>query len=249
MRSKLGESLTSVQKYDAPAESVTTPSLEALKAYSLGYKAMLVNSDFAAAIPLFQQAISLDPKFGMAYARMGTCYFNLDETLRASENLRSAYELRSRVSERERLYIASHYETFVTGDLNAARRVYELSAQTYPHDTSFANMGLIYSNLGEYDKALPAYQQDVKLNPGIGIKYGNSSAGTCNSTAWMRLARRQDKRSRTLLILPRFISASIGRFPSEPRVPTTIFSRSGKTPIPTSPSSEKQKQNTLGSTS
>jgi DNA-binding winged helix-turn-helix (wHTH) protein/tetratricopeptide (TPR) repeat protein len=177
IRHQLGESLASVQKYDAPPEDVTTPSLEALKAYSLGYKAMFVNSDFSGAIPLFQQAIGLDPKFAMAYARMGTCYFNLGEMLRASENLRSAYKLQSRVSEWERLYIASHYETFVTGNLEAARKVYELSAQTYPRGTSFANLGLIYSDLGEYDKALPAYEEDVRLNPGIGIKYGNLVSG------------------------------------------------------------------------
>ena len=72
MRSQLGESLVSVQKYDAPPESVTTPSLEALKAYSFGYRAMVVKSDYVGAIPLFQRAISFDPKFAMAYARMGT---------------------------------------------------------------------------------------------------------------------------------------------------------------------------------
>ena len=82
----MGESLASVQKYDAPAENVTTPSLEALKAYSLGYQAMVVKSDYAASIPLFQRAISLDPNFAMAYARMGTSYFNLNETVRAAES-------------------------------------------------------------------------------------------------------------------------------------------------------------------
>lgn len=180
MRSKLGESLASVQKYDAPPQDVTTPSLEALKAYSLGYQAMFVNSDFAGAIPLFQQAINLDPKFAMAYARIGTCYFNLDESVHAAENLRKAYEFRDRVSERERLYITSHYETFVTGDLNAAREVFELSGQIYPRDTSFANLGIIYSDLGEYDKALPAFKEDVRMNPGTGIKYGNLLSGYLN---------------------------------------------------------------------
>src|SRR5579864_5414406 len=110
MRSKLGESLASVQKYDAPPENVTTPSLDALKAYSLGYQATVVKSDSSAAIPLFQQAITLDPNFAMAYARMGTSYFNLYQTVRATESLRRAYELREHLSERERLYIASHYE-------------------------------------------------------------------------------------------------------------------------------------------
>jgi tetratricopeptide (TPR) repeat protein len=93
IRNKLGESLASVQKYDAPAENVTTPSLEALKAYSLGYQAMVARSDHAAAIPLFQRAINLDPNFAMAYARMGTSYSDLNESERAAESLRRAYAL------------------------------------------------------------------------------------------------------------------------------------------------------------
>ena len=88
MREKLGESLASVQKYDAPAENVTTPSLEALQAYSLGYQAMIVKNDAATAVPFFQRAISLDPNFAMAYARLGTSYGNLGQTARAAENTR-----------------------------------------------------------------------------------------------------------------------------------------------------------------
>ena len=110
IREKLGESLASVQKYDAPAENVTTPSLEALQAYSLGYQTFVVKYDNAGAIPFFQRAISLDPNFAMAYARLGKSYSNLGETARAAENTRKAYELRDRVSERERFYIVSHYE-------------------------------------------------------------------------------------------------------------------------------------------
>jgi eukaryotic-like serine/threonine-protein kinase len=164
IRSQLGESLASVQKYDAPAENVTTSSLEALKAYSLGYQAMVVKSKYAAAIPLFEHAISLDPNFAMAYARMGTTYSDLNETVRASECVRKAYGLRERVSEREKFYIASHYEMFVTGNLEAARKVYELSAQTYPRETRFGNLGFIYGQLGDYEKALAEYKEDLKLN-------------------------------------------------------------------------------------
>ena len=173
MRSKLGESLASVQKYDAPAESVTTRSLEALKAYSLGYKAMVVQSDYVGAIPLFQRAISFDPKFAMAYARMGTSYADLNETVRSAENVRRAYELRERVSEREKFYLASHYEMFVTGNLEEARKVYELSAQTYPRDTRLGNLGFLYSELGNYEKALVEYKEDLKLNPEKGNAYAD----------------------------------------------------------------------------
>ena len=177
IRAQLGESLASVQKYDAPAENVTTPSLGALKAYSLGYQDMVVKSDYAAAIPLFRQAVNLDPNFAMAYARMGTSYSNLNETARASASLRQAYELRERVSERERLYITSHYEILVTGDLEAARQMDELSAQTYPSDTLFTNLGLIYSELGDYDKALAAFENALRVNPGTGNRYANLVSG------------------------------------------------------------------------
>jgi len=173
IRSKLGESLASVKKYDAPPENVTTSSLEALKAYSVGYRAMVLKDNYAATIPLFQRAISLDPNFAMAYARMGTSYANLNETVRAAENVRRAYELRERVSEREKFYILSHYEDFATGNLEAARKTYELSSQAYPRDTPLTNLGLVYSALGDYNKALAAYHGALKVNGETGYRYGN----------------------------------------------------------------------------
>jgi len=182
MRVKLGESLASVQKYDAPAENVTTPSLEALQAYSLGHQAQIVKRDYAAAIPLLQRAISLDSNFAMAYARLGTNYANLGQTARAAENTRKAYDLRERVSEREKLYITSHYEHFVTGNLEAARKAYELWAQTYPRDGGPpGNLAVIYGALGDYDKALAASQEALKLNPGSGLSYTNLVAGYLNA--------------------------------------------------------------------
>jgi eukaryotic-like serine/threonine-protein kinase len=171
MREKLGESLASVEKYDAPPEKVTTPSLEALQAYSLGYRAMI---DPPAAIPLFQRAVSLDPNFAMAYARLGTNYGNIGESARSAENARKAYELRGRVSERERFYIASHYEHYAAGDLEAARKIYELWAQTYPRDEAPpASLHFIYTQLGAYDKALAAVQEALKLDSGSGLDYAN----------------------------------------------------------------------------
>ena len=173
MREKLGESLASVQKYDAPAENATTPSLEALQAYSLGVQA-LEKSDRPAAVSLFQRAVSLDPNFAMAYARLGTSYYNLGQPARAAENTHKAYELRERVSEREKFYIASHYEHFLTGNLEAALKTYELWAQTYPRDDSpTGNLGDIYKTLGDYDRSLAAAQQSMKLDLGSGISYNN----------------------------------------------------------------------------
>jgi tetratricopeptide (TPR) repeat protein len=174
IREKLGESLISVQKYDAPAENVTTPSLEALQAYSLGYQAHVVRNDYAAAIPLFQRAISLDPNFAMAYAELGSNFSNVGEIARAAESTRKAYELRERVSEREKFYIVSHYEFFVSGNLEAARKANALWAETYPRDA--APVGLlnsIYMNLGDYDKSLTMAQQGMKLRPDAGISYTN----------------------------------------------------------------------------
>ncbi len=174
IRQKLGESLASVQKYDAPAENVTTPSLEALQAYGLGCQSMTVKNDYATAASLFQRAVSLDPNFAMAYARLGTSYSNLGQTARAAENTRKAYDLRERVSELEKLYIASHYENFVTGNLEAARKTYELWAQTYSRDwVPTGNLGAIYGNLGDYDKALARAQESLKLAPGSGLSYAN----------------------------------------------------------------------------
>jgi len=174
MREKLGESLASVQNYDTPAENVTTPSLEALQAYSLGYYQAYKRTDFAAAVPLFQRATSLDPNFAMAYALLGMSYMNLGETTRAEGNIRKAYELRERVSDREKFYIASHFEDFVTGNLGAARKTYELWAQTYPRDANpHTNLVNIYHALGDYDKALAQAQEAMKLDPGSVINYGH----------------------------------------------------------------------------
>jgi serine/threonine protein kinase/Flp pilus assembly protein TadD len=175
MREKLGESLASMQKFDAPPESVTTSSLEALQAYSLGYQAMIVKNDPATAIPLFQRAISLDPNFAMAYARLGTNYGNLGQSDRAAEFTRKAYELRERASEREKFYITSHYQSFVTGDLPSAVKTYQLWFQTYPRDSvPLGNLGgATYWELGQYENALAAARQSLALDTGSGINYTN----------------------------------------------------------------------------
>jgi predicted Zn-dependent protease len=174
LRRKLGESLTTVEKFDMPVEQATTPSLEALQAYSLGRKVMVVNHDPAAAVPFFQRAIRLDPNFAMAYASLGTNYSSLGEDSLARENTQKAYELRERVSEPERLYLESHFYEIVTGDLEKARQVYELWAQTYPRDNiPPSNMGDIFVNLGQYEQALAKYREGLRLDPGEGLNYDN----------------------------------------------------------------------------
>src|SRR5262249_6054352 len=133
IRTKLGESLTTVQKFDTPLEQATTPSLEAFQVYCTGRNAM-VEANWAAAVPFFQRTIQLDPKFAMAYARLGTSYSNMGESTLAAESTRKAYEMREGVSEGEKFYIESHYYQVVIGDQEKARKVYQLWAESYPRD-------------------------------------------------------------------------------------------------------------------
>jgi len=141
-------------------EQATTPSLEALQAFSLGRKIMIAG-DSAAAVPLLQRATRLDPNFALAYAGLGTIYANLGRPNLAEENAQKAYELRAGVSERERFYIESHYYEFVTGDVEKARQVYELWGQTYPRAALPGNLSSIYEQLGHYDKALAEARETV----------------------------------------------------------------------------------------
>jgi len=165
MRNKLGESLSTVQKYHTPLEQATTASLEALQAYSLAQGAFS-NGEYAAVVPLLQRAIRFDPNFALAYALLGDNYVNLGETGLATRNYQKAYELRERVSEREKLYIESDYYQNVTGDLEKAHQVYEVWAETYPRDfVAPANLGFIGLYLGEYDKALAEFRESFRLAP------------------------------------------------------------------------------------
>ncbi|HVU45509.1 MAG TPA: tetratricopeptide repeat protein [Terracidiphilus sp.] len=190
LRRKLGESLASVQKYDAPPENVTTPSLEALQAYSLGFQVHVVQLDESAAAQLFQRAIAIDPNFAMAYARLAVCNINLGEARPAEENLRKAYALREHVSEHERLFIVSLYHEFVTGDLEEARKTYELRAEVFPHDDiPIGNAGNLYFLLGQYDKALAATQEAIRRNPGSRIWNGNLVS------SYLALGRLQEAKS------------------------------------------------------
>ena len=154
LRSRLGESLASIQLYDVPIEQATTASLEALHAYGLGFAASLTKGDDSA-LPFLKQAIELDPNFAMAYARLGTEYFNLNEPTLAAKTLTKAYSLRDHVSLREKFYIESHYYDLVTGQADKAIESYQLWKQNFPRDTiPPSNLGLLYANLGQYETSV-----------------------------------------------------------------------------------------------
>ena len=173
LRQKLGESLATVRRYDTPAEQATTSSLEALRAYSMGIKAHNQKGD-QAAIPLFKRAIELDPKFAMAFARLGVAYWNESDVGLASVNVSRAYQLHDAVSERERFYIDSHYFDMVTGESEKAIQVYELWQQTYPNDYSPpANLSIVYKTLGQEEKALYEVREELRLEPTSANSYGN----------------------------------------------------------------------------
>jgi eukaryotic-like serine/threonine-protein kinase len=173
MREKLGESLSTIQKFDVPIEEATTPSLDALEALSMGRKVQQQKGN-AAAIPFFQRAIELDPNCAAAYAALGTSYSNLREPGLASENLRKAYQLRDKVSQREKFQFTAYYYHLVTGELEKANETYELWAQIYTRDNvPRSNLGVTYGYLGEYDKAVTEIQQAIKLNPTSAVGFTN----------------------------------------------------------------------------
>jgi serine/threonine protein kinase/tetratricopeptide (TPR) repeat protein len=182
LRGKLGESLASLQKYEAPPENVTTPSLEALQAYTLGNHTIDVVNDYSAGIPLFERAISLDPNFAMAYLKLAESYYPLGELGRAAESARKAYELRDRTTAGERLSITAYYQFFALGNLEGARTATELWAQTYPRDEDAQVMlWLVYLSLGDYGTSHRAAQEAYRINPGS----GNNLVGLMYTDQWL----------------------------------------------------------------
>jgi eukaryotic-like serine/threonine-protein kinase len=174
MRTKLGESLRSVQKYNTPLEQATTPSLEALQAYNLGWRAYNEDGDSAAALSFWQRATQLDPNFAMAYWAMSGPYSEIGDPALSVENIRKAFELRTRASERERLVIELEYFWDITGDLMKAQRSAEVGAQTYPREPIFhVDLGLISNFLGKYDAGLTDYQEARRVAPYNSFLYRN----------------------------------------------------------------------------
>ncbi len=159
MRRRLGESLSTVQKYNTPLEQATTPSLEALQAYNFG----LITDDDEAALAFYQRAVQLDPNFAMAYWAMAN---NSADAAVAAGIAQRAFELRAGLSEREKLHIETDYYSNATGDLMKARRSAEVGAQTYPRDPAFPQSLRLYSSaLGQYEAALKESRELLRLSP------------------------------------------------------------------------------------
>jgi tetratricopeptide (TPR) repeat protein len=171
LRGKLGESLASIQKFDAPVQEATTGSLEALKAFSMGEAERDKGAELAA-IPLYKHAIELDPNFAVAYARLGQIYDNEGEYAAGIESMRKAFELRDRASELEKLYISSHYYAIVTGEIDKEIEVYNLWKQTYPRDAvPTNNLTIAYSETGRFEESLQEALETLRLAPHTSFTY------------------------------------------------------------------------------
>jgi tetratricopeptide (TPR) repeat protein len=164
-RERLGESLASVQKFDHKIEEATTKSLEALRAYSQGMTTRRTQGDFES-VAFFRRAIEIDPEFALAHARLGTVLSNVGQPGEAHEAARRAYELRDKVSERERLYIVARYHTIVDRDAEKAIETYRLLLATYPDDyAAHSNIGTLYRNQARNREALRHLEEAVRLAP------------------------------------------------------------------------------------
>jgi Tfp pilus assembly protein PilF len=179
LRSELGESLATVQKFDVPLVDATTSSLEALKAYSLGWKA-LNESGTAAALPYFRRSIELDSSFAMGYRAVGFQYSNLGEVGRASEYFTKAFQLREHASEREKLEITGDYYSNVTGELDKAAQTYQEQIGTYPREyQAYVDLGYTFGALGQYEKATEFTKQALPLAPDFLHTHENLANYSC----------------------------------------------------------------------
>ena len=172
LRTELGESLATVQKFDVPLEQATTSSLEALKAYSLGENAHREKGPDAG-LPYHQRAIELDPNFAMGYLKVGIDYYSLGETGRASEYYAKAFQLREHASEREKLAISADYYS-VTGELDKAAQTYQEEIESYPREyRAHLHLGNVYIEQGQYERAAESYRQSLRLAPDNVAPYTN----------------------------------------------------------------------------
>ncbi len=167
MRAKLGESLSSIQRLNAPFGQATTPSLEAFRAYALGDEAHQKGNDIPEAQDHYKRALELDPKLAMAWARLGVLRLNDGAVSEATEYFTRAYQLSSNVSEREKLYIAGHYYSWVVGDLHKSIETLQVATQEYPLQIdNFINLGVLYIANGDINKGAVAVRKALETPAG-----------------------------------------------------------------------------------
>ena len=178
-RTRVGESLATIEKHSTPLAEATTPSLEALKAYSTALKVNFSTDDQSMSIPFFQRAIEIDPKFAMAYAFLGRTYADIGESVQAAESIRKAYELRDRASDAERFFIDTSYDNVVTGNLEKAFQTGQLWVQTYPRDELAHVMlsAFVYQPFGDFENSVKEAAKAIEINPDFFPGYVNL-AGT-----------------------------------------------------------------------
>jgi eukaryotic-like serine/threonine-protein kinase len=163
MRARLGESIASIQKLTTPYTNVTTASLQAFHAFSLGEDEHRVGRDFPQAASFYQQAIQLDPTFAMAWARLGVSYGNVGAIGKAVEYLKKAYDLRERVTERERMYIEAQY-ALQQYDMPKAIESYKLFVATYPRDpAAWNNLASAYANIGDLEQGAEDFKKTWEI--------------------------------------------------------------------------------------
>src|SRR4029079_9324496 len=173
LREKLGESLASLKKFDAPVEQATTSSLDALKAFTQGTEKRFAGHD-EEAVAFFKKAVELDPNFAMAYARLAVLYTNRTQMDLGEQYAQKAYDLRDRVSKRERYYIEEKYASYITGDRDDAVKVLKQWVQDYPNDyIPHNNLGVNYAFAGKFEDSLVESKESVRLSPTNATAMGN----------------------------------------------------------------------------
>jgi len=210
-RTRVGESLATVERYSTPLEA-TTASLEALQAYSAGMKAALSGS--SRALPLFQRAVAIDPDFALAYAQIGFRYAGRGESTLARQSLLKAYQLRNRASDVERFYIETLYDRDFTGNLERERRTLETWAESYPRDPTPHTLiaGLALTSTGQHELAIAETEKAIALEPDQIPAYANRAVNQVHQNrlddALLTVGRAADRKleSATLLLIPYYVA-------------------------------------------
>jgi len=183
-RTRVGEALAAVRQHDTPLADATTPSLEALKAFSAAEK-LHFTAGSTAALPFYQRAIQLDPKFAMAYARLGGVYSERGESDLSAENTRRAYQLQDRASDQEKFFVTLAYDFRTTGNLERAQQTGTLWAQTYPRDaTAHGLLSGVYRRTGRYENSIEEARRAIDLDPDHNMAYVNLAADYRNLGRW-----------------------------------------------------------------